>query len=117
MKLTTEQAVNAVMAIEKTANKELPSMVAYRLMRIKSKLDPIEKNFEQARVDLVKKYGTEIEDKLQVSPENLDEFIKEVKELLSAEVDVETMVLNINDFNGIEIPLTFFSIMEPFITE
>jgi hypothetical protein len=62
------------------------------------------KEFDEARVELVKEFGTKVEgtEEYQVSAEKMDEFQKQFAELLSIEKNIEVPKINIGELNNIE---------------
>jgi hypothetical protein len=62
------------------------------------------KEFDEARVELVKEFGTKVEgtEEYQVSAEKMDEFQKQFAELLSIEKNIEVPKIKIEELNNIE---------------
>jgi hypothetical protein len=111
---------NVIAAIEKVVDVKLPSKIAFQLGRINEKIQPIKRAFDKTRNDLViNKYGVESETKgdFQVPAERLNEFIVELNELALVKETVETKLLMIEDFGTVELPVSFFTNMRPFMAE
>ncbi len=122
MEITVEQAIVAKKAIESIKELKLPAKVSYRLERLLNKLNPIIESFDKARNSLVtEKYGVASEEdpnKYSVIPDKMQDFLKEIGEILTSREDVGHFEpINIDSFGAAEIPLTFFTDMAAFITE
>lgn len=121
IEITVEQALLATQAIQSIKDVRVPAKVGYYLGRYQSKLNPITKQYEESRIELVKgKYGVPKEDNkdiFEVPKEKMNDYIKEVAELLAAKESVETNPLKYSDFEGAEVPTDFFINIGPFVTE
>jgi hypothetical protein len=62
------------------------------------------KEFDEARVELVKEFGTKVEgtEEYQIPADKMDEFQKQFSELLSIEKNIEVPKINIGELNNIE---------------
>ena len=78
---------NAEKALQKLVNADLPIKTAFKLSNIVDDIDVQLKKFEDFRISLIKKYGSETENGFEVSPEKINEFEKEFNELLQLDVD------------------------------
>ena len=73
----------------------------YWIGRLTEKLKKEIDFIEEQRVTLIKKYGTEQEDKsFTVAPENMESFLKEFEELLNTELDFECQKIEIDYLDG-----------------
>jgi len=99
---------NAEKALQKLVNADLPIKIAFNLSNIVDDIDTQLKKFEDFRVNLIKKYGTETDKGFEVLPENVSSFEKEFNELLQLDIEFD-------DISGIDIDLlenVNFSIIE-----
>jgi predicted ThiF/HesA family dinucleotide-utilizing enzyme len=89
MKLSLQEIFNIQAALIKLAEEKLPIKVAYRLARIIKGLEKEIGLVEEQRVDLIKKYGVEDDNKnWKVPDENIAAFQTEYAELLKEEVEL-----------------------------
>ena len=95
MKIKLSQIYRAEPVVRKLTNQEMPVRMAYRIHKAIQCLQDEYTRIEQLRMDLVKKYGEEQEQKLQVKRENIEQFTKEFSELLEEEIDLEIGCIDI----------------------
>jgi hypothetical protein len=84
---------------------KLSIMVKYALNNeLNKKVIEYVKEFEEARVELVKEFGTKVEgtEEYQVPADKMEEFQKQFNELLSIEKNIEVPKINIGELNNIE---------------
>ena len=97
-----------ITALEK-GNIKLPASTSYWLGRLSAHVEPIAKMHDKARVDLVKKYGTEDgKGNITVSKENAAAFAEEFTEMEEQVEQVTTKQFRIEDFGNADIPISFF---------
>lgn len=109
MKLKTGQVTDAHFAISEVLKKELPSLLAYRLTVIKNQMKDIVVSFEQEKAKLFKTLGKDNGDgTMQITPENIDEYKKQIEPILSEECELKVKQLKIDDFKDITVPSYFF---------
>jgi len=88
-------------------NSELPIRTAFQLNVMVEDLDDKLSKLEEFRVGLVKKYGnTDDSGNIQVSPERMDGFTTELKELMDSDVDFSPVKIPIEVFEDNNIKLT-----------
>jgi len=102
--LSLRQVYLAFPVLRKLSSQELPARSAFRLTKLVRKANAEYKAVEEQRTILVKKYSTEDEDgaeKLNVAEENLDDFYKELNELLDEDSEVKVgNKFSIEDFGN-----------------
>ncbi len=91
MKIKLKEVVASDKTLDALFKKALPTKIAYRLSRIRSKLNSEVRSFMDTRDSLIKKYGEENPETkiITVKPENDETFANEVKELLEVELDLQ----------------------------
>ena len=108
MKITLEQAVTGLNALQRIGTEKLPIKLAYTLQRNMRLLQPDVKAYDEQRVELIKgKYGTlakdadgkEIEGQYQVKPEKLESFSKEIEALASVEIELDLRTIPLDGLN------------------
>jgi hypothetical protein len=97
--------VNAKEPLERLAKEKLPARTAYRLHKILRKVDQILRDFETARGELVRKFGSEDPEKQawKVAPEKLAEFNGEYVELLQTEEALNLISLDPDELGSLAI--------------
>lgn len=123
MKVKLNDIINAQMSIQKLLNTDMPGKLAYSIARNVRKLEIETKSFDDARQKLFEKYGEEVEETNEktkkvnkfkrIKQENVEQFQKEVGEILEKEVDVDIWKVKVADLEKINlapnalIPLSF----------
>lgn len=99
MKATLAQMVNSVDTIKKLTKAELPIKLAFRFISLTKQIDEKLKVFEEARVELIKKYGIPTEDGgVRVAEENVPAFNSEYSSLLSEQVELDIQKISLDAF-------------------
>lgn len=99
MKLLMQDIFLVKDPLTKLIQKDMPIKCAVKLKRLVKKLEEELKIFDEARMDLFKKYGEEQEDqKIMVKEENAPEFNKEFNDLASIEIEVDFEPISVEDF-------------------
>jgi len=121
MKLKLMQIQNAMPALQKVLNAELPVKVAFRLSRLAKAVGDVAKDIEQQRANLVKKYGEEVEGgrpgDYRVLDENISQFQQEFGELLQEDVRLDTEPVKLEALEGVKLTAIDMVALEPFISE
>jgi hypothetical protein len=120
MKITINEALVIEKVLVDNKDVKFPAKTSYYLKRLGDKLSPITKQFEQTKNDLViNKYGIQEEkDTYRVPEEKMEDYIKELNELLVQKETIDfSYKFKIEDFDGVELPVTFFVVLEKFIEE
>jgi len=89
MKIKLSQIYRAAPVVLKLTDQEMPIKMAYRIHKAIQNLQTEYARIEQLRMDLVKKYGEEIEQKLQVKQEHIIQFTQEFSGLLEEEIELD----------------------------
>lgn len=114
-----------------TAHKELSNLkdvamagkLSYQIKRLKEKLTPIVKSYEETRTSLIKeKYGVSTvvdgNEAFEVPKEKLNDFLTEINNLIEHEESIEINAkLKISDFDNVSVSPAFFEAMDLFIEE
>jgi len=84
---------------------------SYRIGRNIKNLSSEWQNFEDSRISLVKKYGGEAKEdgSMEVLPENKGEYSKQINEILSQEIEVNVLPLNVEFLKGLS-PISIMAI-------
>jgi len=89
MELKLKQIRESFPVLQKVMNSPMDIKLAYRLKKIAKQLQAEAKGIEEARLELIKKYGEKVKDKngketqqIRVSPFKMEKFTKEFNSLL-----------------------------------
>jgi len=92
--ITWKQVKEGQPALMRVLNSPLEIKLAYRVKKIANQLTTEIKNIENARMELIQKWGEEVEEKgvkhtgtFRVLPKNSDTFKKEYDKMLEKEVE------------------------------
>ena len=118
MNITLRQVRNGQQVLTKVLTNPMDFKVAYRLRKIVQTLEAELKHIEQARIDLVKKYGVEDDKKnTTVSPDKMDQFQKESDELLGMTVQATIDPIPVSCMDGLKLSPIEVCQLEPFLEE
>jgi hypothetical protein len=94
MKATIAQIINSDKALNNLLEQKLPLGISIQLGKVVSELEPVFKKANEARMEVLKQFGTEMEvdgkptGQFQVSPENQAEFEAAMKAVFEDEVEL-----------------------------
>lgn len=102
-------------AIETLTKAALPAKKSYEITKLLKALTVEFEAFEAARVEAVKRYGTEAEDgSFTVDPSN-QEFVKEINELVTTEITVDREKVDLSQhLDQLEFTVSDLIALEPF---
>jgi hypothetical protein len=112
VKVKLSQIIDAMPAVSKLAQKEMPAKAAYRISKIVRKMVSEMKAFNEARDKAIKKHGEQDtvqvkgEDRRvwKVKPENADAFNAEIEALMGSEVELTGVAkIAFSDLDGLQI--------------
>jgi len=84
-------------------------LVCYKIARNIKNINPEIENFEIIRKDLILKYGKKEGDTEPLSQENVDEYNKQINEILQQELEINILQIAPEKFSGIS-PVQLMSI-------
>jgi sulfopyruvate decarboxylase TPP-binding subunit len=101
MEIKLGEIVNAKDSLIKLFKMDLPIIISYKLGKLVKEVDKEIKHFEEERFKLIKKYG-ELTDKnsYSVKPENVEEFAKDLKELLEISLKLEIEKVSLENISS-----------------
>jgi hypothetical protein len=107
--------------LKELSERPLPSKVSYRIAKILSKIKTEMSEFQDARFELIKKYGEPIEDNegaFQVTKDNLSVFGEEFKVLIEEEVTlIGVSKVNVTELFNIALSPSALMALEPIIND
>ena len=118
MQLKLNQVYQAESVLKKITNQEMPIKLAYRIQKSVGQLRTEYLRIEDLRMNLVKKYGEEENQKLQVKPDQVQAFVQEFGELLQEETEIDVTPIKIEDLpdtiklSPLEVELLGFLLVE-----
>lgn len=108
MELTNEQVCDSYVALSnlKNSKKVLPIKVSYAIIRNIKLLQPIVESIDMVKVDIFTKYGTRNTTNpgsYDISAESIDIVNTQLKELSSAENEVDILTIKLDALDGYEL--------------
>ncbi len=122
--MKNREIMNFVENINKMREKEgisFPAKVAFAITRNMKKLLPIAEDCIQTRQEVIKKYGTPVEDKpdtYSISEENAEKVNKELDNLFNFEIyDIELNKIKLSDMENVSLTIEQMDALYPMIDE
>jgi len=119
LKLTLRQIAPMINSLNSVMNLPLPARDSYRLGVAAKLIQERITVYEQARQNLVNKYGEKIEQEgvIRVKPENIDSFSKEIENLLQEEVEVNITPIPISLLGEAKVSAVDMANLAPFFSD
>ena len=111
MNVTLEQLINSSDAFKALSQRQLKARPAYSVGKILKAVDAEIQDFNEARMELIKKYGeknendelnTDEQGNVHIPPEVLDNFNNELRDLLDTSVELNVNKIKIADIEDID---------------
>lgn len=115
MKLAIKDLINSKEALQKLFSENLPVKTSYRLGRAIKHINSELKDFEDKRIELLKKYGDVVDDKISVKAENMESFTKDINDLLQVELDLAFEPVAIDEIKDAKLSAIDMANLEKFI--
>jgi hypothetical protein len=109
------QVVNALPALQKLADKELPIKKLYKLSKLLGSLDNEIAFYNAQRGKIIAKYCDIIGDKYVPREEDVGKFNSEIDELLNTEIECEINEVYIGDLDNIVLSYNDLVILRGFV--
>ena len=119
-----EQLVNSTDGLKGLAQKSLRARPALAVAKILKAADAEMTTFNETRLNLIKKYGDKDENgevkqdekgNVHIPNEVLDDFTKELKELLDTQVEINANKIKMSDVENVEFTPAEMAQLEDFI--
>lgn len=116
--------VNSTETLQKLAKQNFKAKLAWTLARLLKSAEGEIQGYNEARLNLIKKYGekdesgeliTDEKGNCKILPESLTNFNTELNELLESEVEINSNKINFALLEDINFTPTEMSLLEPFI--
>ena len=109
MQVTLKQLVNGWESLSKlgqvSAGEGLTIVQAYWIGKVIAAAEPELQEFEKLRMSLAKKLGEEIDGRLQIKPENVQDFTERVEALLGVTIELPGHTIPLNELPS-DLPLS-----------
>lgn len=122
--ITLEQLINSTDGLKGLSQKSLKARSAYAVSKIIKAADAEMTTFNETRMELIKKYGEKKEDgelnsdengNVRIPPESLNDFNKELQELLKAPVEINANKIRMEDIGDVEFTPAEMAQLDEFI--
>ena len=119
-----ETLVNSTEGLKGLSQKSLKARTAFAIGKILKAADAEIGSFNEARMELIKKYGdkdengelkTEENGNIRISPDNMISFTTELKELLDTTVEINANKIKMDDIGEVEFTPSEMAQLEEFI--
>ena len=116
--------LNSTEALQKLANKELKARLAWSVSKLLKAADKEISDFNDTRMNLIKKYGekdesgeliTDEKGNCKIIADNMDAFTDELNELMNTDVEINANKILIDDIGDIEFTPSEMAVLETFI--
>ena len=120
IKLKLRELVEAQPSFVKLLRSDMEFKLAYRLKKLTKKVMEEYRNFDEIRIEAVKKYGVKQEDgNISIPAEKMEEFNIEMGKVLSEEIelDVQPIPCSLLEQTGVKMSPLEISLLEKFLEE
>ena len=126
IKLKLNELLNATDALQTLSKKSLQARPAFQVVRLLKAADKEIQEFNDIRVKVVNQYGDKDENgelitdengNCHIAPEHINEFNKELNDLLNTEIEINANMLSLEDLEKLEFTPSDLALLEPFIEE
>lgn len=119
-----QDIVNGTEALQSLAKKEMKARLAYTISKLLKSADAELTNFNETRLNLIKKYGekdeagellTDEKGNCKIAPESVSDFTNELNDLLNTSIELNANKININDLDSLNFTPLELNNLEGFI--
>lgn len=119
IRTTQGKAAEAYRALRNLQGRLMERRTAYKLFKLRKKLDEELEYIREAEGRLLQKYGYGVTPEGRIlygeDEEKHQEYIREWEEELNAEADIETEMIDLRDDDSMQISLEEMEALEPFL--
>ena len=124
IKITLGELLNATDTLQKLAQKDFKAKLAWSISRLLKAAEKEVQEFNEARMNLIKKYGmkdeqneliTDEKGNCKIADENINEFSTELNDLIATEVEINANKMSLDLFDDAEFSPSDMVLLEPFI--
>ena len=116
--------LNSTETLQKLAQKDFKAKLAWSIARLLKAAETEIQSFNETRMNLIKKYGekdengelvTDDKGNCKIENENIDEFTKELNELIETTVEINANKIKMDLLEDIDFTPSDMAMLEPFI--
>ena len=124
IKVTISQLLDSTEALQKLARMQLKAKLAWNVSKLLKAADVEIQDFNEARLELIKKYGekdesgeliTDENGNCKIKPESINDFTTELTELTASEIEINANKVRIDDLENIDFTPADMTVLEAFI--
>ena len=124
IKVKISDLLNSTEILQKLAQKEFKAKLSWTIARLLKGAEAEMQNFNETRMNLIKKYGekdengeliTDDKGNCKIENSNLNAFSEELNELVSAEVEINANKIDIGLLEELEFTPSDMASLEPFV--
>ena len=124
IELKVGELVNSTEALQKLSQKELKAKLAWQVSKLLKAADKELQEFNETRMNLIKKYGekdengeliTDDKGNCKIPEEVTIDFSNELNDLVEAEIEINANKIKIDDLENIDFTPNEMNILEVFI--
>lgn len=122
--VSIEQILNSTETLQKLSQKDFKAKLAWSIARLLKAAEAEIQSFNEARLNLIKKYGekddageliTDEKGNCKIEAGSTEEFSNELSELIKTEVEINANKIDINLLEDIDFTPSDMAILEPFV--
>ena len=124
IKVTIADLLNSTDTLQKLSQKDFKAKLAWTIARLLKSAEKEIQQFNDTRMNLIKKYGekdsdgelvTDDKGNCKIDRENLDSFNNELREVLEAEVELNANKIDMDLLGDVEFTPSDMAVLEPFV--
>ena len=124
IKVKLSDLVNSVETLQKLAQKDFKAKLAWSIARLLKSAETEIQSFNEARLNLIKKYGekdengeliTDDKGNCKISTESVNNFTDELNELMNTEVEINANKIDMVLLEDIEFTPSDMAVLEPYV--
>lgn len=126
IQLKMNDLLNSTETLQKLSQKELKAKLALSIARLLKEAEREMQNFNEVRMNLIKKYGekdengeliTDEKGNCKILNDNTADFSKELNDLIETEIEINANKLKLDDLETLDFTPSDMVSLEPFIEE
>lgn len=124
IRVKLDSLISSVEALQKLSQTEMKARLAWQVTRLLKAADAEIQQFNETRMNLIKKYGEKdengeivVDDKnnCKIAEDKVSDFTKELTDLAESEVEINANMIKIDDLDALEFKPAEMSALEQFI--
>ena len=124
IKVKLSDLVNSVETLQKLAQKDFKAKLAWSIARLLKSAEAEIQSFNEARLNLIKKYGekdengeliTDDKGNCKINTESVNNFTAELNELMNTEVEINANKIDMALLEDIEFTPSDMTVLEPYV--